>query len=83
MKAFLKITILFLVLLGLNACKKDVSVDATTSAITGCKISKIDNDSYSYIDYFVYNSSGQVSEYHYEYKDTSDKSVRSVCCLYL
>ena len=78
MKAFLKITILFLVLLGLNACKKDVSVDATTSAITGCKI-----DNGSYIDYFVYNCSGQVSEYHYEYKDTSDKSVRSVCCLYL
>ena len=35
-----------------------------------------------YIDYFTYNSLGQVSEYYYDIKDANGKTVRSVPSAY-
>ena len=77
MKAFSKITVLFLILISLNACKKDESVATTIPASINCKISKLDYGD-GYIDYFTYNSLGQVSEYYYDIKDANGKTVRSV-----
>lgn len=81
MKAFSKITVLFLILISLNAYKKDESVATTIPASINCKISKLDYGD-GFIECFTYNSLGQVSEYYCDIKDANGKTLRSVPTAY-
>lgn len=81
MRILSKITVLFLFLTSLNACKKEEAGATTTPASTGCKISKVDYGDGT-IESFTFSSVGQVSEYYMEYKDTNGKTVRSPVTVY-
>jgi hypothetical protein len=72
---------LFLVLTSLNACKKDDPATTPLTTSSGCKISKVDYGD-GQIDYFTYNSLGQVSEYYNNSKDVNGKTVRSSTTTY-
>ena len=76
MKAFSKINVLFLILISLNACKKEEPVTTTTPASTGCKISKVDFGGGEY-DAYTFNSLGQASRYDEYIKDGTGKIVHT------